>query len=118
MALVQSLLDESSGDKLNFEEVKLVLALTWQRLGRNHCYGDVLQTMAQARRYEEGDDLECSKRLVQDMMDRFELLRPSQHDVDRMKTVVQELEANNVVRARKVCASLVLNNIGFVQNGL
>ena len=113
-ALVQSLVD-ASPCQLDFEEVKQVLALTWQRQRR---YGDVMENMAQARRYEEGDELECSKFLVQDMIDRFESLRPSQDDADRMKTVTQELEANNVALARELCAGLVLNAMGFVEVGL
>ena len=113
-ALVQSLVD-ASPCQVDFEEVKLVLALTWQRQQR---YGDVLETMAQARRYEEGDELECSKLLVQDMSDRFDSLRPSQDDVARMKIVTQELEANNVAFARELCAGLILSAMGFVEVGL
>jgi hypothetical protein len=111
--LVKTLMDGSC--EQDFEEVKLVLALAWQSQRR---YTDVLEKMAQAKRYEVGDEDECSTRLVQDMQERFTLLQPSEEDMNMMKTVTKELDANNVKLARQRCAGLVLNAMGFIERGL
>jgi hypothetical protein len=111
--LVKTLIDGSS--QQDFEEVKLVLALAWQS---QRCFSDVLKNMAQAKRYEVGDEDECSKRLVEDMQERFKLLQPSDEEMNMMKTVTKELDANNVQLARQRCAGLVLNAMGFIERGL
>ena len=108
----------------NFEEVKLVLALAWQRGrwdgsdGGPGGYGDVLMHMAQARRYEsldQDDEEVTSRQLVQDMASRFELLSPTPEETERMKSVVAD---DDYDRARRQCSGLVLEAMGFVENGL
>jgi len=86
--------NNNARDRIDFEEVKLVLALAWQRGrwdesdgGPDGGYGDVLSYMAGAERYEAataavGDDpaeaeRECSERLVEDMRARYHLLDPT-----------------------------------------
>jgi len=122
--LVDQLLRVDS-DNIDFEEIKLVLALAWQRGrwdgsdgGPNGGYGEVLQLMAQAQRYEEGDEIECSARLVQDMQARYHLLHPSSEQVQAMASLdYRDGDASKIRTARNRCAGLVLQAMGFVENG-
>lgn len=106
---------------LDFEEVKLVLALAWQRGrwdgsdGGKGGYGDVLKHMAEAKRYEQGSEAECSRRFVQDLQARFHLLRPSSEEADAMASL--RCEGDEIFDARYRCAGLVLQCMGFVENG-
>ncbi|KAL3905073.1 MAG: hypothetical protein SGILL_009825, partial [Bacillariaceae sp.] len=106
----------------NFEEVKLILALAWQRGrwdgsdGGRGGYGDVLGAMADARRYEDGEEEDCSRILVQDMADRFALLDPLVEDRVMMQNVF-DLEPD-IDAARRRCCGLVLRAMGFIENGL
>ncbi|KAG7365080.1 hypothetical protein IV203_038283 [Nitzschia inconspicua] len=106
----------------NFEEIKLVLALAWQRgrwdrsdAGRGG-YGEVLASMVDARRYEVGDEVECSRLLVQDMKDRFEMLNPTADDLAMMRDIFDS--EPDMDSARRRCSGLVLKAMGFIQNGL
>ena len=91
-----------------FEEVKLILALAWQRGRWDGCdgglggYGEVLNAMAQAQRYEVGD--ECDWLLVQDMKERYHLLDPNNVDQE----VMMSLDGEDVDGARRRCSGLVL----------
>ena len=106
---------------LDFEEVKLVLALTWQRGrwngsdGGKGGYGEVLKHMAEAKRYEQDSEAECSRRLVQDMQARFHLLQPSSRDADAMANL--GCDGDDIFDARYRCAGLVLQCMGFVEDG-
>jgi hypothetical protein len=106
----------------NFEEVKLVLALAWQNGrwdgsdGGPGGYGEVLAAMADANRYEVGSDDDCSRRLVQDMQDRFALLEPSDEEMKGMESLWDVTEPD-VDKARRTCCGLVLNAMGFIENG-
>ena len=117
--LVSSLL---SGDiAVDFEEVKLTMALAWQNGrwdgsdGGPGGYGDVLQTMAQAKRYEEGSVEECARNLAQDMQARFALLKPTREQTAAMERLNEDLQ--DPVAARNRCSGLVLQAMGFVENG-
>ncbi len=107
----------------NFEEVKLVLALAWQRGrwdgsdGGLGGYGEVLGAMAEANRYETEDENENSSRLVNDMKARFRLLSPTSEHEEEMKTISSIMETD-VDAARRKCSGLVLEAMGFVENGL
>ena len=107
----------------DFEEVKLVLALAWQRGrwdgsdGGRGGYGEVLAVMAKACRYESEDDNESSRRLVKDMVARFQLLRPEAEKVQEMATVIEILDKDTDA-ARRKCSGLVLDAMGFVDSGL
>ena len=72
--------------------------------------------MAQANRYEVGDDEECARILVQDMQDRFRLLSPEQEDQQMMESVF-DLEPDTDAAQRR-CSGLVLKAMGFIENGL
>lgn len=119
--LVSSLLSGDIG-AVDFEEVKLTMALAWQSGrwdgsdGGPGGYGDVLTTMAKASRYEEGSEEECARNLVQDMRARFSLLRPNKEqkaEMDRLATDSRD----EALAARNRCSGLVLQAMGFVENG-
>lgn len=125
--LVQNLLEpvEQTRSRVpqNFEEIKLVLALAWQNGRWNGSdggpggYGDILAAMADAVRYEVGSDEESSRLLVQDMQDRFALLEPADEESKAMTSLWDDTEPD-VDKARRRCCGLVLNAMGFVENGL
>lgn len=104
----------------SFEEVKLVLGLAWQKGrwdgsdGGRGGYGDVLNEMAKAKRYEEGED--CDELFVQDMKERYHLLNPDDADIKVMETILQD--ANDIDAAKRKCSGLVLKSMGFVDSGL
>lgn len=117
--LVTSLL---SGEiAVDFEEVKLTMALAWQNGrwdgsdGGPGGYGVVLQTMAQAKRYEEGSVEECARNLAQDMQAKFALLKPTKEQGTAMDRLNEDLQ--DPVAARNRCSGLVLQAMGFVENG-
>jgi hypothetical protein len=106
------------------EEIKLTLALTWQGSdGGPNGYGQVLALMAQAERYEQqqgssrDDDEEedfGTRRLVEDMQGRFRLLKPSVENQDEMKSL---LDIYSTGVAFRKCSGLVLQQVGFIENG-
>jgi hypothetical protein len=107
----------------NFEEVKLILALAWQRGrwdgsdGGRGGYGEILAAMAEATRYESDNEEENACLLVQDMLARFPLLSPSVDQTKAMGTI-PELLGTDADAARRKCSGLVLQAMGFVENGL
>ena len=104
--LIASLLD---GDiaATNIEEIKLVLALKWQRNYRSG-YGDVLDTMADARRYEQEEN--GNRLLLIDMKERFHLLDPNQEDLAAMEALD---DSGDVESSLRQCSGLVLKTMGF-----
>jgi len=104
--LIRELLDGNPA-ATNMEEVKLVLALKWQR-DRRAGYSDVLDTMAEARRYEQQD--EGAKCLVEDMAARFDRLNPQDDDKAAMEALQ---DSDDVERAVRRCSGLVLQAMGF-----
>lgn len=107
------------------EEIKLVLALAWQRGrwdgsdGGLGGYGEVLVSMAEAQRYEEGDTLDCYRRLLEDMKTRFEMLDPTEDDLRAMNEInIDEKDIEYVESALRRCSGLVLKAMGFIENGL
>lgn len=118
-ALVRQLLDAQPEPPV--PEIKLILALEWQRGrwdgtdGGRGGYGDVLSTMAAAKRYEEGSEEECLQRLVEDMAARFHLLKASDEDVKKMAACTS---ASNADIGFRKCSGMVLQAMGFVERGL
>lgn len=106
---------------VDFEEVKLIMALAWQKGRRDGSdggtggYGDVLQAMAQAKRYEEGSEEECARNLTQDMQSRFALLNPTKSETTAMEKLATD--SKDALAARNRCCGLVLQAMGFVENG-
>jgi hypothetical protein len=123
--LIANLLESGEQPRIpeNFEEIKLILALAWQRGrwdgsdGGRGGYGDVLQAMADAIRYEEGTEDECSMRLVEDMQSRFHLLKPQPDESEAMQRLLNDC-VFDLDLSRRRCSGLVLQSMGFVENGI
>jgi hypothetical protein len=104
------------------EEIKLVLALAWQKGrwdgsdGGAGGYCDVLSRMAEAIRYEVGDPAACQLRLLADMQSKFSTLKPTDSEMDRMMSLSSSDE--DVGRSLLVCSGLVLRLMGFVERGI
>jgi hypothetical protein len=107
----------------DFEEIKLLLALVWQRYRNmsagNKMYGDLLDQMADCRFDDEaGDDDEaCSKLLVQEMQKRFIYLQPDVQDQIAMNTLLYET-GDDYDLTRRRCSGLVLKAMDFEDLGL
>jgi hypothetical protein len=118
--LVQDLISAKPEPQI-FEEVKLVLGLTFQNGrwdgsdGGRGGYGDVLSLMAAAERYELGSEEQCAINFIQDLGARFHLLKPAEGDQSLMDQV---LDDPDVDAARRRCSGLVLKGMGFIENGL
>jgi len=118
--LVNNLMAANPDEPENVEEIKLILALEWQRGkwdgsdGGKGGYGQVLANMAAATRYEDDGGL---RRLVEDMADpkRFSLLMASEEDIERIKSCVTE---NTLEEGFRKCSGMVLRAMGFVERGL
>ena len=82
--LVNSLVHADTDTQIlyNFEDVKLVLALAWQRARKfdpdMEAYGQVLDAMADLRYENEKDGTAGDKLLVQDMQKRYMWLKPGE----------------------------------------
>jgi len=113
-------LDERTPE--NFEEVKLVLALAWQK-ARKKCYGgletygELLDEMAKGQRYEEGTEEFCSMLLVQHMQKRFFWLYPDVQDKISMNILLYDCD-DDFDWIRRRCSGLVLKAMEFEEIGL
>lgn len=137
--LVSSLLEPVQFNALHqpqnevpFEEVKLILGLAWQRGrwdgsdGGANGYGEVLQTMATAIRYENEDDVISAINFIQDVTAKFSTISKSEGKLNRMKDMANAckgghssiINIDEVFMDRRICAGLVLEAMGFVENGL
>ena len=123
---------------VNFEEVKLILALAWQKgLQNGHGggggelrpYGEILDAMVQAERYkkkavagpgcddDDDNDKDNSLLLVQDMQKRYFFLTPEVDDKIRMNLLLYDGDEDwDWIRRR--CSGLVLRALDFEANGL
>eukprot|EP00977_Amphora_coffeiformis_P000698 scaffold149_cov179-Amphora_coffeaeformis.AAC.21 len=118
--LVNNLLAANLDEPDNIEEIKLILALEWQRGrwdgsdGGKGGYGEVLAAMAAAKRYEDDEGVQ---RLVEDMSDpkRFSRLGTSEEEVERMKACTTE---NSPEESFRKCSGMVLQAMGFMERGL
>lgn len=140
--LVQQLLTSQGTGKdipQNFEEVKLILALAWQRGrwdgtdGGKGGYSEVLQHLVAANRYEVNNeshsDRDWSLRWIDDIQQRYHLLRPSSEQLKTMQEIVESVNIYSdsdsssicddsvIYRARRQCSGLVLEAMGFIENG-
>ena len=134
--LVQSLLEpvkykaQHPETEVTFEEIKLILGLAWQKGrwdgsdGGPDGYSHVLQTMASARRYENEDEVLSAFNFIEDISERFHTIRSSEESLTRMKSIVIDVRekhdagSEEVFLVRRICAGMVLYEIGFVENGL
>ena len=121
--LVDNLLSASLNEPENPEEIKLILALEWQRGrwdgtdGGRGGYSEVLSTMAAAERYEHVPYEECLQRLVDDMADpkRFGSLGTTSEEVEEMKACVS---AESTEKRFRKCAGMILRAMGYVDRGV
>ena len=134
--LVQSLLEpvkykaQHPETEVTFEEIKLILGLAWQKGrwdgsdGGPDGYSHVLQTMASARRYENEDEVLSAFNFIEDISERFHTIRSSEESLTRMKSIVIDVRekhdagSEEVFMVRRICAGMVLYDMGFVENGL
>lgn len=110
-----------------FEEVKLILGLLWQRSVRSHAYSKVLENMAEAKRYEiPNDEVLSALNFISDIRYAFPDVARSNSDKDHMDAVASEVlqyhnhmvERDDVFRIRRVCTGMVLEAMGFVEQGI
>ena len=133
--LVQSLLDPVEfkstypDSEVPFEEIKLILALAWQRGrwdgsdGGPGGYGEVLSLMAEARRYEDEDEVISALNFIEDISKRFETISRNAQELKRMKSIANDVrgkhaEKEEVFMDRREVAGMVLDAIDFVEKGL
>lgn len=117
--LIQTLIEPANDVSARtppFEEVKLVLALAWQR--RRGPYLDVLDNMASCK-YEPGDErsiILCDQNLVRDMQVRYPLICEDPSDLQQMEALDVENADLDLIKRR--CSGLVLKAMGFKEFGL
>ena len=113
----QDLLQNIETRPENMEEIKLILALAWQRGrwdgsdGGPDGYGQVLEALAAADRYENSNN----QQFFLDMQSRFQSLKPS---VELQKEMDSLSQLENIDLATRKCSALVLEAMGFVESGL
>mmetsp|Transcript_8204 Transcript_8204/g.10430 ORF Transcript_8204/g.10430 Transcript_8204/m.10430 type:complete len:239 (+) Transcript_8204:35-751(+) len=107
-----------------FEEVKLILGLTIQRGRWDGCdggiggYGEILNIMAQAKKYESDDEQSNSKLFIDDMVNRFNLIAFDNDDAIEEMMQIQENFTNDYDLMRRKCVGLVLREMKFIESGL
>ena len=115
--------------EISFEEVKLILGLAWQNGrwdgsdGGPEGYGHVLSTMAAAQRYEEDDEVLSALNFIQDVSDRFSTISRKSDELTKMKAIAIDIREKHdaskeeVFMTRRMCAGMVLDNMGWIENG-
>lgn len=130
--LVDGLLNSNDNDNngadndrpQSVEEIKLILALEWQRGrwdgsdGGKGGYGEVLSQMAAAQRYEDGSFDECLRRLVEDMADPSRFRRLPGATKEQVQQIEVCISTDNPEEGFRRCSGLVLHAMGFVERGL
>jgi hypothetical protein len=115
--------------EVSFEEVKLILGLAWQRGrwdgsdGGPGGYSSVLENMANARRYENDDEVISALNFIEDVSEKFSCISKNVESLNRMKSIANDVRGKHarkeeVFMDRRICAGLILEAMNFVQNGL
>ena len=119
-----------SSPEVSFEEVKLILGLAWQNGrwdgsdGGPEGYSHVLSTMAAAHRYENDDEVLSALNFIEDVSKRFHTISRNEDELNRMKCIAidvrekHDASVEEVFMVRRICAGMVLDAMGFVENGL
>ena len=121
----------NSSPEVSFEEVKLILGLAWQNGrwdgsdgGPEEGYSHVLSTMAAAHRYENDDEVLSALNFIEDVSKRFHTISRNEDELNRMKCIAIDVREKHdasmeeVFMVRRICAGMVLDAMGFVENGL
>lgn len=115
--------DDATGKRdPNFEEVKLILGLTWQNARRDGSdggaggYGDVLKMMADAERYETDNEILNAKIFAKDLLSRIHLIYTI--DMEKITNSLKEECGDDYDLLRRKLSSMVLSAMGFVEKGL
>lgn len=122
----------SSYGEVSFEEIKLILALAWQRGrwdgtdGGPTGYRSVLQTMADARRYENENEILSALHFIEDVSAKFHSISRNAEELHKMKDIATSVvhgkkkhaSKEEIFMARRMCAGMVLDAMHFVDNGL
>jgi len=113
---------DSSRVPENFEEVKLVLALFWQKTRELSCagfepYWALLDELASGGMYEEGTEEFCSTLFTQHMQKRFTWLDPEVEEKLSMN-MLQYSGETDFDWMRRRCSGLVLKTMDFEEIGL
>lgn len=129
--LVRALLDPAAfrsarpAAETPFEEVKLILGLSWQGGGGGGGYSRVLEAMAGARRYEMEDEVLSALNFIEDVSGRFDEVCESEEELGRMRAVANDVRGKHDIRRggdvfmdRRMCAGMVLDAMDWVENGL
>ena len=140
--LVQSLLSpekyhallhpSSSIGEVSFEEIKLILGLSWQRGrwdgtdGGPQGYRSVLQTMVDARRYENENEILSALHFIEDVSAKYNSISRNAEELHKMKEIAFSVlhgkkthaSKEEIFMARRMCAGMVLDAMHFVDNGL
>jgi hypothetical protein len=125
--------EEEEEEEVSFEEIKLILALAWQRGrwdgtdGGPTGYRSVLQTMADAHRYENEDEILSSLHFIEDVSSKYHTISRNAEELHKMKDINNSIvhggkkkhaRIDEIFMARRVCAGMVLDAMHFVDNGL
>ena len=115
--------------EISFAEVTLILGLAWQNGrwdgsdGGPEGYGHVLSTMAAAKRYEEDDEVLSALNFIDDVSKRFSTISQNSDELNKMKSIAIDIREKHdatkeeVFMTRRICAGMVLDNMGWVENG-
>lgn len=132
--LVQSLLDPVKykgthpETEASFEEIKLILGLAWQNGrwdgsdGGPGGYGEVLNAMANASRYENEDEVLSALNFIEDVSGKFDKIAQTTEERKRMKAIANDVKGHHarkeeVFMMRRECAGMVLDAMNWVASG-
>ena len=109
------------------EEIKLVLALAWQKGrwdgsdGGEGGYGEVLEEMIKGF-YDTKDEEENARMMIIDLASRYPFISESSSELDVMEKIAnQAIEVENMETLESLrfeCCEMVLKAMGFVERGL
>ncbi len=128
---VSSYASNNNGE-VSFEEIKLILALAWQRGrwdgtdGGPNGYRSVLQTMVDAHQYENENEIISSLHFIEDITSKYHSISRNAKDLHKMKDIANTIvhgkkkhaSMEEIFMARRMCAGMVLDAMHFVDNGL
>lgn len=85
-------------------------------------YGAVLEAMAGARRYENEDEVISALMFIEDVSGRFASICRDAERLKRMKAIANDVkgkhaEKEDIFKARRICAGMVLDAMNFVEGG-